>query len=61
LLLKKNLEKLKNELLIIKNNIVEISNYTEIDKETIMDRVTNALEFIKIAEESSNIIGINIG
>jgi hypothetical protein len=57
----KNLEKLKGELLIIKNNIIEISKCTEVDKDTIMDRVSNALEFIKIAEENNNIIGINIG
>ena len=57
----KNLEKLKSELLIIKKNIIEISKHSEVDKDTIIDRVSNALDFIKIAEENNNVIGINIG
>lgn len=57
----KELEKLKKELLLIENNLVEVSKKTRLDKVAILSRISNALEFIKIAEKESNIIGIYIG
>ena len=57
----KNLENLKEDLLLIQNNIEKISNHTEVDKESIQLRVSNALEFIEIAEKENDIIGVYIG
>lgn len=59
--IEENLEKLKNDLLLINNNLKEISEYTKVDEESIQYRVLNALEFIKIAEEDNHIIGVYIG
>ena len=56
-----DLLKLKEDLLIIKKSVNEISIICEIDVEAILLRINNALEFIKIAEKEKKIIGIYIG